>query len=165
VSERPLGISLLGVLYILLGVTFIVLGVLGLLSLIGVSGNLSSSVTLSLLLMEKYTFNSHVAVPLFKALLLLHMVTQSAASNIAGGAALSFLLLPGTIMAFTGGGLLKLFNWARKSAITFSVAGIIVGAAMLLLPPIGTIIGLLLVLLSILVLWYLSKLEVEGLFT
>lgn len=163
-STRPLGVSLLGILYILVGVAFLVFGVLGLLSLVGVSGNLASSVTLPFLLVEKYSVHSHLAVPLGVTLLLVHLAAQSAASNIAGGAALSFLLLPGTVMAFTGGGLLKLFSWARKSAIAFSVAGIAAGAIMVLLPIIGTMIGLLLALLSILVLWYLSKPEVEGLF-
>ncbi|MBS7287318.1 MAG: hypothetical protein KIH01_00835 [Candidatus Freyarchaeota archaeon] len=164
-SMRPLGASLLGILYILVGVACLVLGVLGILSLVGVSANLSSAVTLPFLLVEKYNVSSHLAVPFGVTLLLVHLVAHSAASNVAGSAALSFLLLPGTVMAFTGGGLLKLFNWARKSAIAFSAAGIIAGVILILVFIIGTIIGFLLVLLSILVLWYLSKPEVEGLFT
>ena len=162
---RPLGVSLIGVLYILLGVVFLVLGVLGVLSLIGISGNMASSTMLPFFLVEKYVVDSRPTVPLGVTLLLVHVIVQSVASNISGGAALSFLLLPGTVTLFVGGGLLKLFNWARKLAIAFSVAALATGLLLILMPFIGTIIGLLLALFSILVLLYLSKSEIEGLFT
>jgi len=162
---RPLGVSLIGVLYILLGVVFLVLGVLGVLSLIGISGNIASSTVLPFLLVEKHAVDSHLTVPFGVTLLLVLVIVQSAASNISGGAALSFLLLPGTVTLFVGGGLLKLFNWARKLAIAFSVAALVAGLLLILIPFIGTVFGFLLALFSILVLWYISKPEVEGLFT
>ncbi|MEM1723673.1 MAG: hypothetical protein QXK43_07910 [Candidatus Jordarchaeales archaeon] len=162
-SERPLGVSLIGVLYLIVGALFAAFGVLGVLSVIGSASELSALPVLFLLI-EKIFFDLQGLVPIFRVVFLMHVLTAQLASEIILSAILSFLLLPGTVMVFVGGGLLKMFNWARKIVLFFSVAAILVGVLLIFLPIVGTAIGLLIVLFSVLVLVYMTKPEVEALF-
>ncbi|MHA1711033.1 MAG: DUF7144 family membrane protein [Candidatus Freyarchaeota archaeon] len=125
--SRPAGVTLLGVLYIIMAIIYILSGIVGFL-LTSPFGDLFGP------------------------------------TLIFSGAMAIVPIVIGIIDLVIGWGLLALKGWARILAIVFAILGLLGGLASLIVFPIGTIIGIIEIILSIIILWYLFKPEIASAF-
>ena len=125
--SRPAGVTLLGVLYIIMAIIYILSGIVGFL-LTSPFGDLFGP------------------------------------TLIFSGAMAIVPIVIGIIDLVIGWGLLALKGWARILAIVFAILGLLGGLASLIVIPIGTIIGIIEIILSIIILWYLFKPEIASAF-
>nr|HDO81530.1 hypothetical protein [Candidatus Bathyarchaeota archaeon] len=125
--SRPAGVTLLGVLYIIMAIIYIIGGLVGFLLTSPLGGLFGPT-------------------PIFS------------------GAMAIVPIVIGIIDLVIGWGLLSLKGWARILAIVFAILGLLGGLASLIAFPIGTIIGIIEIILSIIILWYLFKPEIASVF-
>ncbi|MHA1606382.1 MAG: DUF7144 family membrane protein [Candidatus Freyarchaeota archaeon] len=125
--SRPAGVTLLGVLYIIMAIIYILSGLVGFLLTSPFGGLFGPTLIFS-------------------------------------GAMAIVPIVIGIIDLVIGWGLLALKGWARILAIVFAILGLLGGLASLIVFPIGTIIGIIEIILSIIILWYLFKPEIASAF-